>query len=520
MSGIDLAISKQAIGRHGFIGSLYDIRSDQFEGGNLFNRELASSLISTTDCASSDFYVDENLSQKDTLNKLNIEGSMKLSLMAGLVKVDGSAKYLNQTKTDSQTVRVTLMFNVKTKQQHLQVSMADLYNYFIPDALENPNATHCITGIMWGARVAATFEQALNNSEAAEELQGLLSASLKKATVNVEGQAKLENVEQANSKFRSLKISFSGDVLIDDVPHTVDDVFNIFKKVPSMLKQLNEGKGKQLEFQLYPLKRMAEIFKYELRIEKRIIKEIANHMIHSIENVFEEIHRGKRIINDFLAKIEQWKDFISPVWTDVIHMHQRKLVDAEGRTQRDIALLLERIRRGEANENEIIDLLNDFYEKKLCSPKSIDRFLKENARINAKIEALSRFDQMTIEKGLDSGRKEPNLSILLKKMTTIEDLIDKYYDDNIYLLHIAYEWEEKDKQNWYKQLRYFNNLQKVEMQREEKKSIFRVIDHDLYPNLHDKPETCLIYHAFRGNIKSKDYYHTSHKKCESEEVVL
>ncbi|CAF2816719.1 unnamed protein product, partial [Rotaria sp. Silwood2] len=346
MSGINSAISKQAIGRHGFIGSLYDIRSDQFEGGNLFNRELAPSLISTTDCASSVFYVDENLSQKDTLNKLNIEGSMKLSLMAGLVKVDGSAKYLNQAKADSQTVRVTLMFNVKTKQQHLQVSMADLQNYFIPDALENTNATHCITGITWGARVAATFEQMLNNSEAAEELQGLLSASLKKATVNVEGQAKLENVEQANSKFRSLKISFSGDVLIDDVPHTVDDVFNIFKKVPSMLKQLNEGKGKQLEFQLYPLKRMAEIF--------NIIKEIANDTMHSIENVFEEIHRGKRIINDFLAKIEQWKDFISPAWTDVIHIHQRKLVDAEGRTQRDIALLLEQIRRGEANDNGMI----------------------------------------------------------------------------------------------------------------------------------------------------------------------
>lgn len=271
MSESDLSVTKQAIGRHGFIGTLYDVRSDQFEGGNLFNRELALSLISTTDCASSDYFVDENTSQKDTLNKLNVEGSMKLSLMAGLVKVDGSAKYLNQTKTDSRTVRVTLMFNVKTKQQHLQVSMADLCNYFTPDALENPNATHCVIGITWGARVAATFEEILDSSEAADELQGQLSASLIKATVNVEGQAKLESAEKANSKSHSRKISFSGDVLINDVPNTVVDVFNIFKKVPSMLKELNEGKGKQLEFQLYPLKRMAEIFKYELRIEKRLV---------------------------------------------------------------------------------------------------------------------------------------------------------------------------------------------------------------------------------------------------------
>ena len=270
MSVIDSTVTRQAVGRHGFIGSLYDIRSDQFEGGNLFNQELASSLIATTDCASSDYFVDENLSQKDTLNKLNIDGSMKLSLMAGVVKVEGSAKYLNQTKTDSRTVRVTLVFTVRTKQQHLQVSMADLCNYFTPAGLENPNATHCVTGITWGARVAATFEEKLNSSESAEELQGQLSVLLKKATINVKGAAKIENSEQENFKSHSLKISFSGDVLIDDIPRTVSDVFNIFKKVPSMLNQLNEGKGKQIEFQLYPLKRMAEIFKYELRIEKRL----------------------------------------------------------------------------------------------------------------------------------------------------------------------------------------------------------------------------------------------------------
>ena len=271
MSGVTSAVTKQAVGRRAFIGSLYDVRSDQFEGGNLFNQELASSLILTTDCASSEYFVDENLSQKDTFNKLNIDASMKLSLMAGLVNVEGTAKYLNQTTTNSRTVRVTLIFNVKTKQQHLQVSMADLCNYFSSDALENPNATHCVTGITWGARIAATFEETFSTSERAEEFQGQLAASLKKVTINVNGKADVDNTEKTNSKFHSLKISFSGDVLIEDVPNTVDDVFNIFKKVPSMLKQLNDGKGQQLEFELYPLKTMADKFKYQLRIERLVV---------------------------------------------------------------------------------------------------------------------------------------------------------------------------------------------------------------------------------------------------------
>lgn len=199
---------------------------------------------------------------------MNVEASMKLSLMAGLITVEGSAKYLKQTKTNSRTVRVTFMFNVRTKEQYLQVSRADLHQYFSSDALENPNATHCIVGIKWGARVAATFEETLSSFAAAEELQGCLAASLKKATINISGEAKLENVDKVNSDFHSLKISFSGDVLIEDVPNTISDVFAIFKKVPKMIEKLNEGKGQQLEFELYPLKRMAEIFKHELRIQR------------------------------------------------------------------------------------------------------------------------------------------------------------------------------------------------------------------------------------------------------------
>ncbi|CAF3885749.1 unnamed protein product, partial [Rotaria sp. Silwood1] len=126
MSSSELPIKKQAVGRQGFIGSLYDVRSDRFEGGNLFNRELPSSFITTTDCAFSNYFIDENSSQKDTFNKVNIEASMKVSLLAGLVKLEGSAKYLNQTKTDSRTVRLTSMLQMKTKQEQLQISRADL----------------------------------------------------------------------------------------------------------------------------------------------------------------------------------------------------------------------------------------------------------------------------------------------------------------------------------------------------------------------------------------------------------
>ena len=66
--------------------------------------------------------------------------------------------------------------------------------------------------------------------------------------------------------------------------------------------------------------------------------------------------------------------------------------------------------------------------------------------------------------------------------------------------------------NGYKQIRLFSNLYKSQQQNEKSKSVFRVIDHDLLDHLDEKPDRCVIYHAYHGDIKTKDYYHTSRGK--------
>jgi len=88
-------LTKQAFGHQECLGSLYDIRRDKFEGSNLFKQTPPNSMVTITDCPFTEYIVDENCSQKDTFKKLNVEASLKLSLMAGLIKADGSAKYLS-----------------------------------------------------------------------------------------------------------------------------------------------------------------------------------------------------------------------------------------------------------------------------------------------------------------------------------------------------------------------------------------------------------------------------------------
>ena len=196
-------IERQAIGRCGMIGSLYDIRRDQFVMGNLFQETLPSSLIKITDCASVSYWLDFHNSQKETLDNLNIEASLKIGLMAGLFKLEGSAKYLQQTKTDSNIVRVTFIYKAITKQEDLLVSSKDLHEYFSSYAFENSDVTHVVIGIQWGANVAATFERTVEKRNEVERIEGTLGVTLTKPMFNINGEGKVDYDKQQKMDLES-----------------------------------------------------------------------------------------------------------------------------------------------------------------------------------------------------------------------------------------------------------------------------------------------------------------------------
>ncbi|CAF2997240.1 unnamed protein product [Rotaria socialis] len=376
------AIERQTVCRRRFIGSLYDIRTDKLEGTNLFKNKLPAEFIDVSDNARTSYELLFNNSQKETFDKMNIEASLKLSLMTGILDITGSAKYLKETKIDSLTIRVTYVYKVKTKQEQLHIAMAGLSDYFSADALENPNATHVVTGIMWGANVAATFEQVVENLEEVQKVEGSLSAVLK--SLPISGEAKFDLQNKDKFKFEKLQISLSGNILIDECPQNIEDVMRVFKTIPSRIKTLNEGKGQQLTFVLYPLKRMAEIFKHELQIN-RMIREVSHLVVMRIEDIFEEISTGKRKFNDFLNEMKPWEHYISCDWRDTIHQKQAERIVAEVKTQRELSTLLQNIRGGQAEESEMERLLDDFDRNNPCSSMSVERPLKEKQNVILKI---------------------------------------------------------------------------------------------------------------------------------------
>ena len=117
---------------------------------------------------------------------------------------------------------------------------------------------------------------------------------------------------------------------------------------------------------------------------------------------------------------------------------------------------------------------------------------------------------LCISEGDNKQSKGQDTSLVLPKGKSLQDFINQHHDCDVYLLHISNEWKKSDAGNWYRQIRFFRDLYKSRAQTGKKKSVFRLIDHDLLADLQDKPDRCVIYHAQHGVMDpGKDYYHTS-----------
>lgn len=215
-----------------------------------------------------------------------------------------------------------------------------------------------------------------------------------------------------------------------------------------------------------------------------MLRDVTGHLVNRIENIFVQMSDATRKLNDFVLSIKQWQHLIPRDWVDVIKRKQGDHAGDESKTQRKLSSMLENIRSGKAEESEMENLLDKFEANDPCSIRSIEQFLRENNRIESKIEMLTKFNKY-----------------LPIKIESIADFILEFQDKDLYLLHICEQWQTKDKRNWLKQSRYFSTLITTEIDAK-----FYLIDHDFYPDLDEKPDKCVIYWAKHGAIESKDYY--------------
>ncbi|KAM6985125.1 LOW QUALITY PROTEIN: cytolytic toxin-beta-like [Aplochiton taeniatus] len=155
-------------------------------------------------------------SVEDKSSALNVGASLKASFLCGLVQVEGSAKYLSNNKVSKHQARAQVQSYYK-----VQLTMKQLVrgNVTYPYVFDERNATHVVTGILYGAQAFFVFERDVSEKEEHQSVEGDLKLEINKIpTFKIEGQGSLDMKEKDACKPDTFSCNFHGDFCLPNNP--------------------------------------------------------------------------------------------------------------------------------------------------------------------------------------------------------------------------------------------------------------------------------------------------------------
>ena len=103
-----------------------------------------------------EFALSDNLQEK--CNKLSVEPELQVSLLTGLVKLNGSGAYLSEEKKSARAQSMSLIYKLRTVNEEMMFRQnkdkIDMEMLTSP----NINSTHVVVGVDWGAVCVVTCE--------------------------------------------------------------------------------------------------------------------------------------------------------------------------------------------------------------------------------------------------------------------------------------------------------------------------------------------------------------------------
>ncbi|XP_068939413.1 stonustoxin subunit alpha-like [Petaurus breviceps papuanus] len=382
-----------ALGRPLHLGTLYDCRSDTFIPGiTLWDWETLEKNVITEEQSKTDFDIITSDSIDEKMNAMNIPAELKASVLGGMVAIEGSAKYLNDTKTSQKQARVTLKYNVTTQFSHLMMNHLGYQNTSYNDVFDNGTATHVVTAVLYGAQAFFVFDQKVSTYENVKDIEGSLKAEVKKipqVSGKVGGQIQMEDSKKKSAK--EFRCKFYGDFVLGTNPVTYEDAVTVYASLPKLLR----GHGVPLQVWLHPLENLSSK-------AARLVHGISITMVWDAQDTLEKLSECDKRCNDMLEAPGL------PVFSAIrekVKLFQELNKQHRQLLQKEIAKALPLIRAGRAEEDELTRILtresqSPFNTRRLS--EFLDQKLQEMKVVNSYLTLLKGVPVMADQNEVDT----------------------------------------------------------------------------------------------------------------------
>ncbi|XP_028606161.2 stonustoxin subunit beta-like isoform X1 [Podarcis muralis] len=375
MAEDEQVIEMAALGRPFQLGMLYDCRRDNLIPGiTLWDPGVLKENIDVRPQPNTATQVVEYDMILHKTRALNVSGSLKASFLAGLVKVDGSAKFLLDTRKFTRQARITLQYSATTHFEQLTMHHLGLQHITYPEVFSEGLSTHVVVGILYGAHAFFVFDQMSSSSESVQDIQAKLHVMVAKVPLVCQGETetKLKGEEEAVAE--KFSCTFHGDIALESNPTSYEEALKVYSSLPKMLGDQGE-KAVPVKVWLYPLNRLESK-------AARLMRQVSSKLISDIEEALEQLGDVDRRCNDLL------KEPTATVFPEI----QKKILQFQDlcwqyrrALQKQVAGLLPAIRGGAAQESALGDTLRKHQQSAFRSQwlhKFLDLKLREIYYVN------------------------------------------------------------------------------------------------------------------------------------------
>ncbi|XP_028408015.1 uncharacterized protein LOC114530621 [Dendronephthya gigantea] len=286
-----------AVGRPFGLGMLYDRRSDRLIlSKTLWSQKHLNAAVETSHQPFTNSKVFTENTVEDKTSALDIEASLKLSFLSGLVKVEGAAKYLNDTKKSKNQCRVVLKYETTTELKHLTMEHLGTGKIQYPEVFDtDTEATDVVVGILYGAKAFMVFDKEVSKDETLKEVHGnmdVLVKSLPSITVDGHGSVKINETQKKNTE--NMRCQMYGDFRTSESPTNYEDAVKIYKQLPSLIGEKGE-KAVPIKVYLCPLSSIDSKC-------QRIVREISSELVKKSAEIQEHLQSVIAECNDLIRE--------------------------------------------------------------------------------------------------------------------------------------------------------------------------------------------------------------------------
>nr|XP_055043008.1 neoverrucotoxin subunit alpha-like [Misgurnus anguillicaudatus] len=389
-------IEVAALGRPLYPGMLYDCRKHSFiPGVTLWDKKSLMDDLDIRSQPQTDLKFSSSDSISDKCSLLDVSASLQASFMSGLVKVEGSAKYLRDTKSSNQQSRVTMHYRETTKFE--QLTMTQLSHFTYHQLFEQKTATHVVTAVLYGANAFLVFDRTFSDDETKQDIEGELDVMVKSFPgFSIGGKGDVKMTDEEKKKAEKISCTFHGDFHLEQNPTTYIEALQVYQQLPTLLNK-NNGIGVPLKIWLYPLSLLD-------KQAARLVREISTSLVSNTKAVMESLEEAKRRSNDLIRKAQ------INVFSNIderVRTFQSSLSIYTLALQKELCNVLPDIQGGGKPEESLEDILK-IYNESPFNASSLNQWL-DNPK--SELDLLSSYTKSL--KGIRTEDSEGLKTILL-----------------------------------------------------------------------------------------------------------